>query len=397
MVKRVAFALSVLLLLGSLGVSAAGAKLTCISGWSGPEMDAFLPVLQAFEKETGIGVEYRIYRAEDLAAQLPAQFAAKTAPADVIFMWAWFITKQGEAGHVLDVTGLLQDRDFLPGALDSVKAGNKLYGAVYTGKVKPGFWYRKSFFKKHGLAVPTNWDEFNALLDKISKIPGIKAPIASGDGVGWPLSDVTEHFIATFGGPQLHKELTTGTIAWTDPVVKGIFEGRLVPLLKAKRFSEPIEWTQALELWWQGDYGLYFMGSWITGMVKDPSDLGVFSLPGARGIVFGPDFAFVPAYTKYPEEAKKLLAFLATKGQQIQVTKGGHIATYAQVPLSSYPAVDREVAELLEGRVALSDLDDTVGGEFQAAFWDQLKLLWVKPERGAEVLETLQRKAPGGK
>ncbi|MBC7084051.1 MAG: carbohydrate ABC transporter substrate-binding protein [Firmicutes bacterium] len=357
-------------------------------------MEAFVPVLQAFEKETGIKVEYRIYRGEDLSAQLPAQFSAKTTPGDVIFMWAWFIAKQGEAGHALDLTGLVKDADYLPGALDSLKVGGKLYGIAYTGKVKPGFWYRKSFFQKHGLTPPTTWEEFVALLDKIAKIPGIKAPIVSGDGVGWPLSDVTEHFIATFGGPQLHKELTAGKIAWTDPVVKGIFEGRLVPLLKAKRFSEPIEWTQALELWWQGDYGLYFMGSWITGMVKDPSDLGVFSLPGARGIVFGADYAFVPKYTKHPEEAKKLIQFLATKGQEVQVTKGGHIATYAKVPLDAYPPVDRGVAELLTGRVALSDMDDTIGGEWQPAFWDQLKLLWVKPDRYVEVLETLEKKAP---
>jgi carbohydrate ABC transporter substrate-binding protein, CUT1 family (TC 3.A.1.1.-) len=253
-------------------------------------------------------------------------------------MWAWFIAKQGEAGHALDLTGLVKDADYLPGALDSLKVGGKLYGIAYTGKVKPGFWYRKSFFQKHGLTPPTTWEEFVALLDKIAKIPGIKAPIVSGDGVGWPLSDVTEHFIATFGGPQLHKELTAGKIAWTDPVVKGIFEGRLVPLLKAKRFSEPIEWTQALELWWQGDYGLYFMGSWITGMVKDPSDLGVFSLPGARGIVFGADYAFVPKYTKHPEEAKKLIQFLATRGQEVQVTRGGHIATYAKVAARRLPA-----------------------------------------------------------
>jgi carbohydrate ABC transporter substrate-binding protein, CUT1 family (TC 3.A.1.1.-) len=52
------------------------------------------------------------------------------------------------------------------------------------------------------------------------------------------------------------------------------------------------------------------------------------------------------------------------------------------------------VAELLTGRVALSDMDDTIGGEWQPAFWDQLKLLWVKPDRYVEVLETLEKKAP---
>jgi len=92
------------------------------------------------------------------------------------------------------------------------------------------------------------------------------------------------------------------TISWEDPVVASVFEDKLVPLLKAGYFSEPIEWTMALDLWWGGDYGLFFMGSWITGMVEDPDDLGVFSLPECKGIVFAPDYAFAPAYTKYPKK-----------------------------------------------------------------------------------------------
>jgi len=391
--RKVTVLLLIVLAVFSLTGLAAEKKLTVISGWSGPEMDAFMPVLREFEKETGIRVDYQIYRAEDLAVLLPAQFDSKTAPADVIFMWAWFVNKQAQSGHVLDMTGTLNESDFVVGALDAVKSGGKLWGAPYTGKIKPGFWYRKSFFKKHNLAVPNTWDEFVDLLARIKKIPGVRAPIASGNGVGWPLSDVTEHFIATFGGPAMTRDLIAGKIAWTDPKVRAVFENRLVPLLKAGYFSEPIEWTMAADLWWAGDYALYFMGSWITGMVKDPADLGVFTLPGARGLVFATDYAFVPAYTKYPADARRLLAHLATRGQTLQVAAGGHIATYTGAPLDAYPPVDREVASLLLGLEALPDLDDTIGGEWQPAFWDQLKLLWVSPARVGEVLETLQRKA----
>ncbi len=377
----------------SLPGVAAEKTLTVIAGWSGPEMDAFMPVLAAFEKETGIKVDYQIYRSEDLAVLLPAQFEAKTAPGDVIVMWAWFISKHAEGGHVLDMTGYLNEADFVSGVLDPVKSGGKPYGGVYTGKVKPGFWYRKSFFEKHGLKEPKTWDEFVELCSKIQKITGIKAAIASGNGVGWPLSDITEHFIASYAGPGMTHALIDKKVSWQDPVVASVFEDRLVPLLKAGYFSEPIEWTMALDLWWGGDYGLFFMGSWITGMVEDPDDLAVFPLPDCKGMVFATDYAFVPAYTKYPEEARRLLAFLATKGQEVQVTTGGHIATYKKVPLSAYPAVDRGVAALLEGVIALPDMDDTIGGDWQPAFWDQLKLLWVSPERVDEVLETLQRKA----
>jgi multiple sugar transport system substrate-binding protein len=145
-----------------------------------------------------------------------------------------------------------------------------------------------------------------------------------------------------------------------------------------------------LEKWWNGDYGLFFMGSWIIGMVDDPSDLGVFSLPGTQGLVFAPDYLFIPAYTQNPENAKKLLAFLVTQGQELQVQQGGHLATYLNVPIEAYPEVDRNVAQVLEGKMALPDLDDTIGGEFQSKFWDQLKLLWVRPEQVDDVLDTLE-------
>jgi len=67
-----------------------------------------------------------------------------------------------------------------------------------------------------------------------------------------------------------------------------------VPLLKAGDFSDPIEWTSAVDLWWKGDYALYFMGTWITGMVDDPTDLGLISLPGVKAMVLAPDYFMVP-------------------------------------------------------------------------------------------------------
>ena len=369
--------------------------ITVIGPWSGGELDAFMPVLQAFEEKTGIDVEYKNYRAEELVTFLPLMFAEEDTPGDLIFMWAWWITQQAQNGHILEVTDLIDEANFLTGVLDPVKVGNTLYGGAYTGKVKPGFWYRKSFFETHGLTPPTTWAEFTTLLDDIVAIPGIVNPIVSGDGVGWPLSDVAEHFLITFGGPQLHRDLIAGTTAWNSSTVRTIFADRLVPLLEAGYFSEPIEWTTALDLWRGGEYGLYFMGSWITGMVDDPSDLGLFSLPGAEGLVFGADCFFIPTYTEHLDEAKQLFQFLASEeAQSIQVAQGGHIATNIHVPLDAYPPIDREVADAMAGKEVLTDLDDTIGGVFQWTFFDQLKLLWVDPTKLDDVLDALEAVAP---
>src|SRR5437879_3388281 len=141
------------------------------------------------------------------------------------------------------------------------------------------------------------------------------------------------------------------------------------------------------------------MSSCITRLNDKPTNLYVFSQPTLTGtttwIVFGGDYFFVPKYTTHQTEALILLKYLASKdGQTIQVKQGGHIATALGVPLSDYPTVDRGVAQLMNGVVILSDLDDTIGGKFQTNFWSQLQLLWVSPNQMDSVLAAIQAKMP---
>ncbi|NIN65340.1 MAG: PKD domain-containing protein, partial [Anaerolineae bacterium] len=226
----------------------------------------------------------------------------------------------------------------------------------------------------------------------------------SGDGVGWPLSDVTEHFIATYGGAQMHRDLTSGDASWTDAEVKAIFTDYLVPLLQAGYFSQPVEWTAGVEAFWNEEYALYFMGSWITEMpqIGDPSDLGVFALPVPegieQGIVYGPDYFFIPAYSDVLSGAKHLFRFLASaEGQTVRVQQGGDFATALNVSLGDYPAVDQQAAAVLDGKEVLLDLDDVIGGEFQTTFWGQMQALWTSSDPAGDldgILETLQSVAP---
>lgn len=374
-------------------------KLVLIGPFAGAEYEAFKPVIERFMAEyPHIEVEYKNMRPEDLAPTAPLQFEAGQTPGDVIMhAWAWWIKDMGEKGHLLDLSGLVNVNEYIPGVFDPVTSGGKIYGLPFTAFAKPGFWYRKSFFEAHGLKEPKTWDEFVQLLDKIKTIPGIVAPIASGDGVGWPLSDVTEHFIIAFGGPELQLKLINGTAKFTDPNVREIFEKYLVPLIKNRYFAEPTEWSKAVEEWWAGKYGIYFMGTWITGMVPDPNDLSVFPLPGTRGVVMGMDYVFVPKYTKHPEEAKLLAKWLATEGQKVHVgTKAGKFATWLKVGVNDHWEPMRPVYNLMLGGtiVPVPDLDDAVGGDWQKLFWDQLKLLWVSPDRLDEVLNTLATQFP---
>jgi len=383
----------------------AGETITVIGPWAGSEMAKFLPVLDAFTNQTGIRVSYSIARQEDLKTILPVQFAAHRSPGDVVFMTSSFIKAQGPLGNAVDLTNVVDKSAYSAGALDPVTGTDgKTYGAVYTGKVKPGFWYRPSFFAANSLTKPATWPEFTSLLSDIKNISTVTNPIVSGDGVGWPLSDATEHFIATYGGASMHRNLTASTQAWTSPAVRSVFANRLVPLLAAGDWSAPLTWdSTAIQGWWSGQYALYFMGSWITGMTPpvDSSDLDVFSLPPAPGvtggIVFAADYFFIPKYTTKVEAATQLLRYLASAtGQTVQVKQGGHLATVLNVPTSAYPTVDAKVAALLTGKDVLVDLDDTKGDPFQSNFWSQLKGLWTSPNPAGDldsILTSIQSQA----
>ncbi len=382
------------------GVFAGGTKeaavlptVTISVPWAGAELDQFLPVVKAFEAKEKVNVKYVTYRGEDLSSILPAQFQAGQALADVIFIWDWWVKKNAQYAEDLSDVWNPQKAAFIP---PPVEASGKIVAVPYDMVAKPGFWYRKSFFQQNNLKVPTSWNEFTDLLRAIANVPGVKNPIVSGDGTGWPLSDVTEHFIIAFGGPDMHRNLTNGTLAWTDPSVRKVFDQYLIPLLSAKAFSDPIEWTQAIELWWSGEYGLYFMGNWITGMVKDAGDLGVFPLPGTKALVTGPDHAFIPTMADNKDLAKKLLTFMLSKeGQTIRAQAGGKMVIRNDVPSSLYPKPDQAVAEVVSKmQTTLPDMDDTIGGDWQRLFWDQLKLLWVQPDAIGDVLNKLQTNMP---
>jgi|GEM_PF-166697 len=379
--------------------SAAPVTLTIYAPWAGDEKKWFMAVVKAFEKEhPNVKVQYVTMRAEDLAKAMPIQFAAGISPADVIFTpWAWWIIKMAQKGYVEPLNGIINPNEYIQGIIYKVEWNGKLWAAPFTMWLKPGFWYRKSFFKAHHLWVPKNWSSFLKLLQTIKKIPGIVNPIVSGDSKGWPLSDIVEHFLITFGGPKLQIELISGKVKFNSTIVKHILGTYLVPLIEKGYFSKPIDWTTAITLWWHEKYALYFMGTWITGMVPNASDLGFFTLPGCKGVVGGADYAFVPKFAKHLKLALEFVKFAATEGQVIHSSEpSGKVPTWLKAPTSKIWGPMRQIYETILKRhmKILPDLDDSVGGSWQLLFWDQLKLLWVEPHKLDQVLNTLAAHFP---
>jgi len=387
--------LIVLVVIGFRGPRLEEPELTVYTLWT-PEAEkaGFDAVLAEFEQQTNIQVRHIPISTEEMLITLPVSFLAEATPADVVLApWPSWIRDLSE--HLLPVSGLLDEAEFAKVHLDPVRVGDKIYGVPFKMAGKPGFWYKPSFFNTHNLTPPKTYAEFIDLVAELDAIQTLEAAIASGDGVGWPLSDQVEGFIIGIGGYQLQLELIEGTVAWTDDQVKVDVFGPLVELLEAGYFSVPAEWGAQVQQFDDELYGMFWMGDWIVGMVDDPEDIAFFPFPETDGVVGAIDYAIVPAYTEFPDEAQELVSFLATReAQEIWAGMGGYLAPNTEVPLQTYPPVAQTVVEFLLEVTVVPDLDDAIGGAFQLTFWDQLKLLWVDPGALDNVLEAIQTEAP---
>ena len=376
--------------------------LTVYALWSGSEQYNFEQALGNFTQNTGINVTYVGRTTDQLLISVPLQLQSPPYDVDVIIApWPYWISDNSQ--YLTTVNDVVTESDFPANIISPVKdSSGNLWAAPFKLSGKPGFWYRTSFFEDNGLTVPTTYDEFvNTLIPAIKAVPGVEQAIASGDTVGWPLSDTTEGFIIGLGGYQLQLDLETGPSArnWTDPQVENVF-GNMTNLLEAGDFSTPADWESQIAKLWSGQYGLYWQGSFITTLpeVQNVSDLNFFGFPETTGVVGAVDYAVITKEAPHPNEAKQLVQYLAgADAQKIMVGQGGFLATNLNVPSSAYTAIDKKVVDFMgqQGITIVPDLDDTIGGQWQQTFWDQLKLLWTSPSTSTmnSVLEALQTAA----
>lgn len=352
--------------------------------WSGGEQEAFEEVLEYASQETGYDYEYMPVTTDELRSRTLMDYEAGTTSADIVNMaWPARINSDAESDHLTPVGDVWSEEEHL---VDSslVEYNGELYGIPFKMDVKPGFWYRESFFEEHNLEEPETYNEFVNLLEEISQIEGVDAPLASGNGDGWPLSDVTEAFILRQeDGDQLQQNLIQGGADFTDPRIEEALE-ELRDLLTEEYWSELEDFGTQYEYFWDGERPLYFMGSWTPAFpaVEDPDDLGVFPLPGVNALVGNINWLTIPAYSTETEAAKEFAsAIVSAEGQARWAEEGGFIGTNADLTADDYQhSIMPYLADLGEQYGTVTDLDDGVGDPFQTEFWSELKSFWNDPE-----------------
>lgn len=273
------------------------------------------------------GLDVKIVSYPDVAAyQTALQQSIKEPSAPAAFTW-W----NGDQLNTLAKNGLLEDlteeweKYYIPAGVspdvaDSLSYEGKIYAAPY-GVLNNTIVYNKRAFEKAGCEVPTTFDEFLAVCEKL-KAAGI-TPIGLKDD-SWAGFIWFQQFLAAHD-PQLYTGVCDGSLPYTDQKivdVMNVWRG----MLDKGYFASPVKALDMQKAFSQDETAMMLEPTLtIPTLVKDygmvsGQDFDAFALPSASGgksvVFFEVSPLAIPAATKDKEAAKQFVRSFVNAGPQ---------------------------------------------------------------------------------
>ena len=208
-------------------------------------------------------------------------------------MLGFTITDFADQGVLADLSDVAKANNWdaaIPAAIQAFsKHDGKWVAAPVNVHSTNWVWLNKAVLDKTGGHIPTNWDEFIALLDA-AKAAGV-IPLAQG-GQAWQENTMFESVVVSTGGPQFYKKafIDLDPAALSSPTMHTAFER----LAKLRTYTDPNfpgrDWNLATSMVIKGDAALQVMGDWAKGEFvnakKVPGvDFVCFRFPGTQGTV----------------------------------------------------------------------------------------------------------------
>ncbi|WP_245297111.1 MULTISPECIES: ABC transporter substrate-binding protein [Rhodomicrobium] len=217
-------------------------------------------------------------------------------------------------------------------------------------------WANKAVLDKLGIAVPKNWDEFVAALDK-AKAGGV-VPLAHG-GQPWQDGTVFEAVLLATGGGDFYQkaliDLDPATLK--SDKMKTVFER----MSKLRTYLDPNfsgrDWNLASAMVIKGEAAFQMMGDWAKGEFiaagkKPDVDFLCFRFPGTQGnVTFNSDqfVMFKVGDDRKEAQAKMALAVMDPGFQSAFNVVKGSVPARTDVPGDAFDACGKKgIADLKE-------------------------------------------------
>lgn len=205
-----------------------GATVRISGGITGGEADDLNEAFAAFEKDTGINVEYT--GDKSFEGNIVTKVTGGDAPDIAVVPQPGLLKTLVETGKVMEAPEAVSKAVDANWSKDWKAYGtfdDKFYAAPMLANLKGYIWYSPAQFKEWGVEAPKTWDDMIALTDTIREKTNA-APwcvgFASGDASGWPGTDWIEDLVLRQSGPEVYDKWVAGDVKFTDPEIKDAFD-----------------------------------------------------------------------------------------------------------------------------------------------------------------------------
>jgi ABC-type glycerol-3-phosphate transport system substrate-binding protein len=201
-----------------------GGSVSLWAEWTSTEQNSFEAVLQPFESQTGITVNYA-GKGSNMDTALEAAVQGGAPPDVALVPDPGTLKTLATAGNIKDlgpIIGTAAAANYSPAWNQLATVNGKLYGVWFKGANKNTIWYNPAEFAAAGIKTPpTTWEEL------ISDAGTLKAagvtPFSLCTDIGWPVADFWQNLYLKTAGATTYSNLAAHKIKWTDPTVTKAF------------------------------------------------------------------------------------------------------------------------------------------------------------------------------
>jgi multiple sugar transport system substrate-binding protein len=298
------------------------------------------------------------------------------------------------------------DSAYHASVINQIKEGESYYG-VPVASYPWSIFFNQALFKKFNLSPPSTWNELLDVCEQLQERDVI--PIAIGYSSPWTLTAWFELLSLRLHGARFHNALLEGTVPYTDPRVKLVFE-RWKVLIDRGYFQEngeALDWDDPMTYLYREVAGMTLIGHFLSARIpkglKDNIDLIPFPelvVGQERAELVPTDVFFIRASSQKQQYAKQFLAYITSPEAQIVLNQ----YTGGFSPLSGLPRANRYLeesgADILRYASATSPyFDRAVPTSFAEPAMQTFRAFMLNPdiERVAAELENLRLAKYGDK
>lgn len=293
--------------------------------WRTEDVEAYNTIFDVFEEQhPNITVEFEAFQNTEYNQILTTGLAGSDGP-DVPMVRAYGQLQPNiEAGQLEPIDDKVEGLDaFAPSVIAGAKgkADGKTYAVPLATQTLQMF-YNKAIFDEHGLEVPTTWDEFIDVNEKL--LAAGVTPMALGAKDDWILpifSDIIGS--ARYGGSEFEEKVLAGETDFTDPD----YVAALQLVSDVQKYLNPdvvgVSYTDSQIQFTSGQAAQFPGGSFEIATFRNQApdlEFGSYQVPVPDGAVL--DAPVSPAYadgnfavntkSKHQDEAFELLNWFAT-------------------------------------------------------------------------------------